>query len=947
MGDILIEIKKGERPDRLIDEYAFFEGAETNISAKQIVREPMNIWLLKIDYNAVNELSILQSLRNHRSVLTAQLNHLTKPRLDPNDPQFPQQWQYVNDGSVGVVDADIDMDQAWDIATGGMTANGDEIVACIIDDGLDGNHEDFGDNLWFNEAEIPDNGIDDDGNGFIDDYDGYDAYDGSDNVFDGGGHGTPVTGIVGAKGNNEIGVAGINWDVKLMIVQGGGNEAEALAAYAYPYWFRKKYNETNGAEGAFVVTTNASWGIDFGQPADAPLWCSFYDSLGMVGIISCGATINGNQDVDVIGDLPTGCPSDFLLSVTNMNSNDVKVNGAGYGATTIDLGAHGQGTWTTAFGNSYGGFGGTSGASPHVSGVVALAYSVYCTELADLSISDPPSAALFVRDMILNGVDPNESLEGITVTGGRLNAYNTLSMIQTFCSDCPPPFGVVANFVTETQALISWETPDSASMIDVRWSELGAENWDTLFNVSTPVTINDLVTCTEYEVQFRSICQDTMSDFGPSLVIKTDGCCEIPEEFSADVTNDTVTIMWTDKIAASSYILAYKSIDSTEYIELETEDNTLILTDIEICAEYEAQLTMICFSGDTLVSDPISFIAGCGACSTAGYCTGFNLGTFAVWIDSVAIGEELSVTGNDDGYGDYTGKFTFNMRQDAMFDVRLSQQYGPFEPPVHYSIWIDYNQNQEFEDDELAYDSEMADFIAATGVIEVPQEALVGYTRLRVAMRPFDPPTPCPDPDYFRGEVEDYCVYIGPEVFPCDLGFDLMIEDVSMTGATFFWTPLDSAIAYNIRYKPLAEEFEYYSALDTFYEATELMACTDYIVEVRAVCAHDTSAYNQLTFKTACTTSTDDEIAGLNELQVYPNPFKSDVLIQFDLENSLDLAVELYDLAGRAIYRDPSISLPSGTSEIKVDGLDNLAEGMYILRMESGSNQLIRKLIKS
>src|SRR5690606_36199811 len=141
--------------------------------------------------------------------------------------------------------------------------------------------------------EIPNNGIDDDGNGYVDDFLGWDADAADDDITGGtfgGGHGTPVAGIVGAKGNNGIGVTGVNWNVKLMIVVGGGNEAQAIAAYSYPLSLRKLYNQTGGQRGAFVVSTNASWGIDFTQASTAPLWCAMYDTLGAYGILNAGAT---------------------------------------------------------------------------------------------------------------------------------------------------------------------------------------------------------------------------------------------------------------------------------------------------------------------------------------------------------------------------------------------------------------------------------------------------------------------------------------------------------------------------------------------------------------------------------------------------------------------------------------------------------------------------------
>ena len=189
-----------------------------------------------------------------------------------------------------------------------------------------------------------------------------------------------------------------------------------------------------------MVSTNSSWGIDYGQPASAPMWCAMYDSLGAYGIISAGATINGNVNVDVEGDLPTACGSDYLLSVTNLGRNDIKINGAGYGATTIDLGAYGQETYTLDqpgfFGGEYGGFGGTSGATPHVAGTIALMYSVDCPAYADLALDNPADMALAMKDMLLEGVTPNTSLSGNTVTGGRLNMYGAVEAVNSQCPRC-------------------------------------------------------------------------------------------------------------------------------------------------------------------------------------------------------------------------------------------------------------------------------------------------------------------------------------------------------------------------------------------------------------------------------------------------------------------------------------------------------------------------------
>ncbi len=122
---------------------------------------------------------------------------------------------------------------------------------------------------------------------------------------------------------------------------------------------RNMYNTSNGTQGAFVVATNASWGIDQGNPANYPVWCAYYDDLGSVGILNCGATANAQFDIDVVGDMPTGCSSDYMVSVTATNNQDVRTFSA-FGATTIDLGAPGENVFMTAAGNSYGASSGTS-----------------------------------------------------------------------------------------------------------------------------------------------------------------------------------------------------------------------------------------------------------------------------------------------------------------------------------------------------------------------------------------------------------------------------------------------------------------------------------------------------------------------------------------------------------------------------------------------------------
>jgi len=425
-NELLVQLEDGVDITRVITELS-----ETPILDSKLVSKTLNIWQIRLG-SSISESHAITLFYQNTDVLVVQKNHkVTTRSTTPDDLFFFQQWQYLQPS-----DGDIDADEAWDVTTGGTTLNGNVIVAAVLDNGHDTNHEDFEDNIWINDAEIPNNGMDDDQNNYIDDYLGWSTVTDDDNIF-GGDHGTPVAGIIGAKGNNGIGVAGVNWDVKLMIIRNdfNTNEAEVIEAYSYALDARILYNQTNGVEGAFVVTTNASWGVDFGNPEDAPLWCALYDTLGENGILSCGATINANQNVDVIGDLPTACPSEYLISVTNTGVNDFKVAEAGYGVETIDLGAPGEGAFTTSFNNGYGGFGGTSGATPHVTGTIALLYSSPCQQLADLADSNPAIAARIVRDLILDNVDPNISLNGITRTGGRLNVNNAVQELMANCGN--------------------------------------------------------------------------------------------------------------------------------------------------------------------------------------------------------------------------------------------------------------------------------------------------------------------------------------------------------------------------------------------------------------------------------------------------------------------------------------------------------------------------------
>ncbi|MDX1912976.1 MAG: S8 family serine peptidase, partial [Saprospiraceae bacterium] len=425
------------------------------------VSDLLNVWLLR---STLPEQTALNWLRRRSEVRSVQFNHILEERshledlLLPDDPLFIQQWHLLNDGSDGgVFDADLDAEQAWNISSGGLTPAGDTIVLAVIDGGLQAVHNDLAANIRRNWDEVPQNGVDDDANGYVDDFWGWNVFTQNDHIQGGNTeHGTPVCGILGARGNNGIGISGVNWQTKIMFVSANGTEAAILSAFDYVWKERKRYNATLGNQGAFVVAVNCSWGINFGQPEDAPIWCAAFDSLGAAGIVSVAATANIPVNIDEVGDLPTACPSNYLISVTSLDRSDVKVETAAWGQQHVDIGAYGKEVVSTGANGGYGAYTGTSFAAPQVTGLIGLLYAAPCPNLIALTKNNPQEAAYWVKSLVLENPTPNLSLNGRTSTGGRLNLFNVLRSYQNQCSDCPPPFALKSEQISSDAALLLW-----------------------------------------------------------------------------------------------------------------------------------------------------------------------------------------------------------------------------------------------------------------------------------------------------------------------------------------------------------------------------------------------------------------------------------------------------------------------------------------------------------
>jgi len=362
-------------------------------------------------HTPMDVMEAVSKMKENANVEYAEPNYIYTHEATSNDTYYTNGslWGMYGDGTSPANQYGCQAGEAW---ASGNTGSSSVIVG-VIDEGAMFNHTDLSGNFWTNPYD-PVDGIDNDGNGYIDDVHGWD-FDGKNNsTFDGtqDDHGTHVSGTIGAKGGNGIGVAGVNWSVTIIsakfLGRRGGTTANAIKAVDY-------ITDLKTRHGLNIVATNNSWGGGgFSQGLQDAITRANNANILFVAAAGNGGNDGVGDNNDVTANYPSNYTNANVIAVASITSTGAKSSFSNYGATTVDLGAPGSGIYSTLPGSggtsTYGSYSGTSMATPHVTGACALYASTH-----------PGSTTAQIKTALLNSTVPTASLSGKCVSGGRLN----------------------------------------------------------------------------------------------------------------------------------------------------------------------------------------------------------------------------------------------------------------------------------------------------------------------------------------------------------------------------------------------------------------------------------------------------------------------------------------------------------------------------------------------
>jgi len=419
--------------------------------------------LLEIEEQSVD--AAIDAFQRLPGVEYAEPNFIVHATYQPDDPQLNLLWGLRNTGQTGgTPGADIRATLAWNVFRGDPS-----LRIGVIDTGIDYDHPDLAASIWTNPGEIPGNGIDDDGNGYLDDVHGFDTKNQDGDPDDDHGHGTHVAGTLAAVGNNGLGVVGVAWRCRLVAIKfldasGSGTTSGAIAALEY-------------AIRVGVTLTNNSWaGGGFSQ--------AFLDAIEAAGAANqlfVAAAGNDASDNDATPTYPAAYASPYIVAVAATDANDQLAGFSNFGAQSVHLAAPGVGTFSCMPGGGYQVFSGTSMATPHVAGVAALVYGF-----------TPGITNLQVKSRILQSAVPIQALAARCQTGARLDAFLALAEPDSIAPGVMSDLAVVET--NSTSLVLAWTAPGddgevgSAAGYDLRVSTqpIDASNFTSATRVPAP-----------------------------------------------------------------------------------------------------------------------------------------------------------------------------------------------------------------------------------------------------------------------------------------------------------------------------------------------------------------------------------------------------------------------------------------------------------------------------